>query len=181
MPKIKGTHNAMKSGMIAAEAVFDVLTKSEPDQMGIDPVEYESNLKKSWVWKELSEVRNVRPSFHNPFGIFGTMAYTAIFTLLFRGKEPWTLSHNGADHAKLKPAKDCKKIDYPKSDNVITFDLLSSVALTNTNHEGDQPAHLTLKNDKVPEERNLAIFDGPEQRFCPAGVYEVIPFLLIIY
>jgi electron-transferring-flavoprotein dehydrogenase len=92
----------------------------------------------------------------------------------FRGLEPWTLSHKGADYGKLKPAKECKKIEYPKPDGQLTFDLLSSVALTNTNHEGDQPAHLTLKNDKIPEERNLAIFDGPEQRFCPAGVYEYV-------
>ena len=88
--------------------------------------------------------------------------------------EPWTLSHHGADYGKLKPAKECQKIEYPKADGQLTFDLLSSVALTNTNHEADQPAHLTLKNDKIPEERNLAIFDGPEQRFCPAGVYEYV-------
>ncbi len=103
------------------------------------------------------------------------MAYTFLFSILGGGREPWTLSHGGADHTKLQPAANFKKIEYPKADNVITFDLLSSVALTNTNHEGDQPAHLTLKDDNIPEMRNLAIFDGPEQRFCPAGVYEYVP------
>ena len=175
VPKIKGTHNAMKSGMLAAEAIFDILKNDEKENVGVEPVEYEKNIKNSWVWKELNQIRNVRPSFHNPFGIWGTMAYTALFPLLMGGREPWTLSHGGPDHAKLKPANQCEKIEYPKPDGLFTFDLLSSVSLTNTNHEGDQPAHLTLKNDKVPEERNLTIFDGPEQRFCPAGVYEYVP------
>jgi electron-transferring-flavoprotein dehydrogenase len=107
--------------------------------------------------------------------MYGSAVYTAIFTILFGGREPWTLKHKGTDHSSLKPASECKKIDYPKPDNKITFDLLSSVALTNTNHEGDQPAHLTLMNDSIPIERNLKIYDGPEQRFCPAGVYEYVP------
>lgn len=178
VPKVKGTHNAMKSGMLAAEAVFDLLSNSDPEKAastGLEPVTYEEKIKNSWVWQELTQIRNVRPSFHNPFGIFGTMAYTALFSILLRGKEPWTLSHHGADYAKLKPAAQFEPIQYPKPDGVITFDLLSSVALTNTNHDHDQPAHLTLKNDHIPEERNLAIFDGPEQRFCPAGVYEYVP------
>ncbi len=177
VPKIKGTHNAMKSGILAAEAIFDMLKDADPSkslETGLEPIEYETKVKNSWIWKELNEIRNVRPSFHSPLGIFGTFAYTALFSVLLKGKEPWTLSHHGADYQKLKPAKECKPIEYPKPDNKITFDLLSSVALTNTNHEHDQPAHLTLKNDKVPEERNLAIFDGPEQRFCPAGVYEYV-------
>ncbi len=177
VPKIKGTHNAMKSGMLAAEAVFDLIKNLDPEKpvtTGLEPVEYEAKLKNSWVYDELKRIRNVRPSFHSPLGIFGTMAYTAIFSVLCKGKEPWTLSHHGADYGKLKPAKECPKIEYPKPDGKITFDLLSSVALTNTNHEADQPAHLTLKNDKIPEERNLGIFDGPEQRFCPAGVYEYV-------
>ena len=165
----------MKSGMLAAEAIFDLLKDSNPETTGLEPVEYEAKIKNSWVWKELNQIRNVRASFHNPFGIWGTMVYTAIFSIAFGGREPWTLSHHGADHSKLKPAKECDKIEYPKADNVLTFDLLSSVALTNTNHEHDQPAHLTLRDDKIPEERNLAVFDGPEQRFCPAGVYEYVP------
>jgi electron-transferring-flavoprotein dehydrogenase len=177
VPKIKGTHNAMKSGMLAAEAIFDVLKKADPEKAsnsGLEPIEYENKLKNSWVYDELKRVRNVRPSFHNPLGIFGTMIYTAIFSVFMRGKEPWTLSHKGADYGKLKPAKECKPIEYPKPDNVITFDLLSSVALTNTNHEADQPAHLTLKNDKIPVDANLSVYDGPEQRYCPAGVYEFV-------
>lgn len=177
VPKIKGTHNAMKSGMLAGEAVFELLTGPEAEksaETGLEPVKYEKMIRDSWVWEELKQIRNVRPSFHSPLGIFGTMVYTTIFSLLLRGKEPWTFSHGGADYAKLKPAEECKKIEYPKPDNVITFDLLSSVALTNTNHDHDQPSHLTLKDDRVPEERNLAVFDGPEQRFCPAGVYEYV-------
>jgi electron-transferring-flavoprotein dehydrogenase len=177
VPKIKGTHNAMKSGMLAAEAVFDLVKDLNPDESyesGVEPVAYEDMVKKSWIYDELKLVRNVRPSFHTPLGIFGTMAYTALFSVLGRGMEPWTLSHRGADYGKLKPAKDCQPIEYPKPDGKLTFDLLSSVALTNTNHEGNQPAHLTLRNDDVPVQRNLAIFDGPEQRFCPAGVYEYV-------
>ncbi|RWS14981.1 Electron transfer flavoprotein-ubiquinone oxidoreductase-like protein [Dinothrombium tinctorium] len=174
VPKIKGTHCAMKSGMLAAETIFDAFESGEL-KPGFEPVSYEERLKKSWVWKELKAVRNVRPSFHNPLGIYGTMMYTGLFTVLLRGKEPWTLKHGKPDYARLKPAAECKPIDYPKPDGKVIFDLLSSVALTGTNHESDQPPHLTLKNDDVPVERNLKIFDGPEQRFCPAGVYEYVP------
>jgi electron-transferring-flavoprotein dehydrogenase len=173
VPKIKGSHNAMKSGMIAAETVFDMVTDTDYKN-GSEPVQYEENLRKSWVWEELNMIRNIRPSAHTPLGLFGTMIATAL-TAVFKGREPFTLSHKGSDHEKLKPAKDFKPIEYPKPDNKISFDLLTSVALTNTNHDSDEPAHLTLLNDKIPEERNLAIFDGPEQRFCPAGVYEYVP------
>ena len=131
-------------------------------------------MKESWVWQELSTVRNVRPSFNSPLGIWGVMAYTGLFTWLMRGREPWTLRHHGADHTQLKPAKDCKPIDYPKPDGKISFDLLTSVALTGTNHDHDQPPHLTLLDDSVPEEHNLANFGGPEQNYCPAGVYEYV-------
>ncbi|CAL1289746.1 unnamed protein product [Larinioides sclopetarius] len=173
VPKIKGTHNAMKSAMIAAEAVYDLVTSEEKTSSTIEPTEYEKKLKESSVWKELKSVRNIRPSFHSPLGIYGTMMYTGLFYYLGRGKEPWTLSHHGADYGKLKPASECKPIEYPKPDGAITFDLLSSVALTGTNHD-DQPPHLTLRDDSVPTERNLKLFDGPEQRFCPAGVYEYV-------
>ncbi|KAG7257863.1 LOW QUALITY PROTEIN: hypothetical protein CRUP_037343 [Coryphaenoides rupestris] len=148
VPKIKGTHTAMKSGMLAAEAVYP---------------------------RELHAVRNIRPSFHNYLGLYGGMVYTGIFYWILRGKEPWTLHHCGRDSDQLKPAKDCTPIEYPKPDGKLSFDLLSSVALSGTNHEGDQPAHLTLRDDSVPVDRNLAVFDGPEQRFCPAGVYEYVP------
>lgn len=175
VPKIKGTHTAMQTGIFAADAIYDVLKDDEKENIGIEPVEYEKKVQESWVWSELKQIRNVRPSFHNPFGIWGTMAYTSLFSLLLGGREPWTLTHGGYDHSKLKPAAQCEKIEYPKPDGLFTFDLLSSVSLTNTNHEGDQPAHLTLKNDSIPVDRNLAVFDGPEQRFCPAGVYEYVP------
>jgi len=127
------------------------------------------------VWKELTAVRNVRPSFNTGLGIWGSMAYTGIFCWMLRGKEPWTLSHHGADHTSLEQANRSKPIDYPKPDGQISYDLLTSVALTGTNHESDQPAHLTLLDDSVPVQHNLAIYDGPEQRYCPAGVYEYVP------
>uniref|UniRef100_A0A667ZT05 Electron transfer flavoprotein-ubiquinone oxidoreductase n=1 Tax=Myripristis murdjan TaxID=586833 RepID=A0A667ZT05_9TELE len=177
VPKIKGTHTAMKSGMLAAESAFAKITDENlnSETTGLHVPEYAENLKKSWIWKELHAVRNIRPSFHNYFGLYGGMVYTGIFYWVLRGKEPWTLKHCGLDSAQLKPAKDCTPIEYPKPDGKISFDLLSSVALSGTNHEGDQPAHLTLKDDSVPVARNLAIYDGPEQRFCPAGVYEYVP------
>uniref|UniRef100_A0A8C6SZC9 Electron transfer flavoprotein-ubiquinone oxidoreductase n=1 Tax=Neogobius melanostomus TaxID=47308 RepID=A0A8C6SZC9_9GOBI len=177
VPKIKGTHTAMKSGMLAAEAIFPKVTAEDlhSETAGLHVPEYSEMLKKSSIWKELHAVRNIRPSFHNYFGLYGGMVYTGIFYWILRGKEPWTLKHCGMDAHQLKPAKDCTPIDYPKPDGKISFDLLSSVALSGTNHEGDQPAHLTLRDDSVPVDRNLALFDGPEQRFCPAGVYEYVP------
>lgn len=177
VPKIKGTHTAMKSGILASEAVFSHLTNEnlQSKTKGLDVPEYEENLKKSWVWKELYSVRNIRPSCHGALGIYGGMIYTGIFYWILRGMEPWTLKHPGADSDQLKPAKDCTPIEYPKPDGKISFDLLSSVALSGTNHEHDQPPHLTLKDDTVPVNKNLAIYDGPEQRFCPAGVYEFVP------
>ncbi|XP_076117636.1 electron transfer flavoprotein-ubiquinone oxidoreductase, mitochondrial-like [Mytilus galloprovincialis] len=178
VPKIKGTHNAMKSGMVAAEAVFETLNNeslaSNSPTAGLDPDVYEQKIRDSWVWKELHAVRNVRPSFNTKLGLYGGVMYTGLFYVLGRGKEPWTLSHGGADYTKLKPAAECKPIDYPKPDGQLSFDLLESVALTGTNHDHDQPAHLTLLNDDTPVNHNLAVFDGPEQRFCPAGVYEYV-------
>ncbi|XP_023845955.1 electron transfer flavoprotein-ubiquinone oxidoreductase, mitochondrial isoform X3 [Salvelinus sp. IW2-2015] len=177
VPKIKGTHTAMKSGMLAAEAIFPKVTAKDlaSETAGLHVPEYEDNLKKSWIWKELYSVRNIRPSFHNYFGLYGGMVYTGVFYWILRGKEPWTLKHAGLDSAQLKPAKECTAIEYPKPDGKLSFDLLSSVALSGTNHEGDQPPHLTLKDDSIPVTNNLAIYDGPEQRFCPAGVYEYVP------
>ncbi|XP_076315974.1 electron transfer flavoprotein-ubiquinone oxidoreductase, mitochondrial-like [Tachypleus tridentatus] len=172
--KIKGTHNAMKSAALAAESVIQtVCEEGSTRSQGLDPKIYEDKIRKSWVWEELTSVRNIRPSFHTPLGVYGTLAYGAVFYVIFRGKELWTLSHGGPDHERLKPASECKPIEYPKPDGVITFDLMSSVALTGTSHV-DQPVHLTLKDDLIPVKENLAIFDGPEQRFCPAGVYEYV-------
>ncbi|XP_071949414.1 electron transfer flavoprotein-ubiquinone oxidoreductase, mitochondrial-like [Antedon mediterranea] len=177
VPKIKGTHNAMKSGMLAAESIFDKLSNENltSETAGIYCDDYEDRIKSSWIWKELYSVRNIRPSFHSPLGVLGTMMYTGLFYFIGRGKEPWTLKHKHKDSETLKPASQCTPIEYPKPDGEISFDLLSSVALSGTNHEGNQPAHLTLMNDDVPVERNLAVYDGPEQRFCPAGVYEYVP------
>ena len=170
VPKIKGTHTAMKSGMTAAEAVFDSM-KDAPDAIGTEITGYRQKLEASWLWDELKSVRNIKPSFH--WGLFPAMAYSAIDTYLFRGKAPWTMKHR-PDHERLKPADQAKKIEYPKPDGVLTFDKLSSVFLSNTNHEEEQPCHLTLLNDDTPVAVNWAKYAGPEQRFCPAGVYEYV-------
>ena len=168
MPKIKGTHTAMKSGTVAAEAVFAAVAAGR----GADEVaEYPEQLRQSWLWEELYQVRNVKPSFS--WGLWAAIAYSALDTYLFRGKAPWTFHHK-PDHAKLKKANECPKIEYPKPDGVISFDKLSSVFISNTNHEEDQPCHLTLKDPTVPIRINLPLYDAPEQRYCPAGVYEIV-------
>jgi electron-transferring-flavoprotein dehydrogenase len=167
VPKIKGTHMAMKSGMTAAEAIFDALS----DEATGEVRSYPERLKKSWAWDELHRVRNIRPSFR--WGLWGGMAYSAIDTYIFQGKAPWTL-RNHADHTALKPAAQFRPIDYPKPDGKLTFDRLSSVFISNTNHEENQPSHLTLKDPSVPINVNLATYDAPEQRYCPAGVYEIV-------
>ena len=168
VPKIKGTHTAMKSGMTAAEAIFDGLRddSSSPEITG-----YRSRLENTWVWDELHRVRNLRPSFR--WGLWGGMLYSGLDTYVLRGKAPWTLHHH-ADHAALKKASECPRLEYPKPDGVVSFDRNSSVFLSNTNHEEDQPVHLTLKDDSVPIAVNLAEYDAPEQRYCPAGVYEIV-------
>ena len=169
VPKIKGTHTAMKSGMTAAEAIFPRLKAG--DAAGAEIAAYPEALKKTWLWDELHQVRNIRPSFHK--GMWLGLAYSAIDTYLFRGKAPWTFHHK-ADNLSLKKAAEAPKIAYPKPDNAVTFDRLSSVFLSATNHEENQPAHLTLKNKEVPISTNLALYDAPEQRYCPAGVYEIV-------
>ena len=167
VPKIKGSHTAMKSGMTAAEAVFDALDESGPREV----VGYRQRLEGSWLWEELRRVRNIRPSFR--YGLLGGLLYSGLDTYLLRGKAPWTFNHH-ADHTQLKRADECPRIEYPKPDNKVSFDRLSSVFLSATNHEEDQPIHLTLKNDIVPIDINLAQYDAPEQRYCPAGVYEIM-------
>ncbi|WP_430437604.1 electron transfer flavoprotein-ubiquinone oxidoreductase [Oceanibaculum nanhaiense] len=174
VPKIKGTHTAMKSGMLAAESAFEALTQEGAQEgagNGIELTAYPEALKASWVWQELRGVRNIRPAFHN--GMWAGLAYSAVDTYLLRGKAPWTF-RNHADHPQLKKASECTPIDYPKPDGKITFDKLSSVFISNTNHEENQPAHLTLRDKSVPIEVNLALYDAPEQRYCPAGVYEIV-------
>ena len=168
VPKIKGTHTAMKSGMTAAEAIFDAL---RDDSSPCEATDYRSRLEGTWLWDELHRVRNLRPSFR--WGLWGGMFYSGFDTYLLRGKAPWTLHHH-ADHAALKKASECPRIEYPKPDGEVSFDRNSSVFLSNTNHEEDQPVHLTLKDDSVPIAVNLAEFDAPEQRYCPAGVYEIV-------
>ena len=167
MPKIKGTHTAMKSGMIAAEAVFEHLRTGG----GAEVVAYPERLRHSWVWDELYRVRNIRPSFR--WGLYGGIAYSALDTYVLRGKAPWTL-HNHADHTAAQDGSRCTPIAYPKPDGTLTFDRLSSVFVSNTNHEEDQLPHLQLKDRSVPINVNLALYDAPEQRYCPAGVYEIV-------
>ncbi len=170
VPKIKGTHNAMKSGMVAAEAVFEALQKD--DSPGQEVTAYLDGLKKSWIWDELYRVRNIRPAMAK-WGLWGGMAYSALDTYVFRGKAPWTFN-NHADHEQIGKKTGFKPIQYPKPDGKLTFDKLSSVFISNTNHEEDQPSHLTLKDDSVPVQINLEHYDAPEQRYCPAGVYEIV-------
>jgi electron-transferring-flavoprotein dehydrogenase len=167
VPKIKGTHTSMKSGMTAAEALYDHLTSGG----GAEVVGYPERLRHTWLWDELQGVRNIRPSFR--WGLFGGIAYSAIDTYLLRGKAPWTLHHH-ADHTQLRRKSAFHPIDYPKPDGRITFDRLSSVFISNTNHEEDQPSHLRLKDASVPVNVNLELYDAPEQRYCPAGVYEIV-------
>jgi electron-transferring-flavoprotein dehydrogenase len=168
VPKIKGSHTAMKTGMLAAEAAFEALGKAE--QPG-EITAYPERLKQSWVWKELKLVRNIRPSFH--VGLWGGLIGAALDTYIFRGRAPWTLHHT-PDHTRLMKANEAMPIDYPKPDGVVSFDRLSSVFLSSTNHEENQPPHLTLKNPDIPIEFNLALYEAPEQRYCPAGVYEIV-------
>jgi electron-transferring-flavoprotein dehydrogenase len=166
VPKIKGSHTAMKSGMVAAEAVAALLAGA-----GNEAVTYPAQLKQSWLWDELYRVRNIKPSFK--WGLYAAIAYSALDTYVLRGRAPWTLRHK-PDHEQLKLASECRPIAYPKPDGIISFDRLSSVFISNTNHEENQPSHLTLRDDGAPIAVNLALYDAPEQRYCPAGVYEMV-------
>jgi electron-transferring-flavoprotein dehydrogenase len=169
VPKIKGSHAAIKTGMLAAEAAFEALRggDSRPPVLAA----YPDAFRKSWLHKELRRARNFRPAFRRGL-LFGTL-YGGVDLKLLRGRAPWTLK-NHADHTSLKKAAESRKIDYPKPDGEVSFDRLSSVFVSNTNHEEDQPGHLTLKDEGVPIATNLALYDAPEQRYCPAGVYEII-------
>ena len=169
VPKIKGSHNAMKSGMLAADAIVEAFEAGNPPAI---LESYEAKIKSSWVYKELHKARNFRPWFAK-LGLFG-MAFGGAELKLFGGKTPWTLRTRHKDNECLKPACEMPKIDYPKPDNMISFDRNSSVALANTAHDTDQPVHLTLKDTRVPIAHNLTLYDAPEQRYCPAGVYEIV-------
>jgi electron-transferring-flavoprotein dehydrogenase len=169
VPKIKGTHTSMKSGMVAAETVAEALAAGDSRDLSA----YEARLRESWVWEELSRVRNVRPSFAK-FGLWGGLAYSAIDTYLLRGKAPWTFHHAHPDNDTLIDAQSAPRIEYPRPDGVLTFDRLSSVFISNTNHEENQPSHLRLADAGVAISLNWQRFRSPEARYCPAGVYEIV-------
>ena len=164
VPKIKGSHTAMKSGMVAAETIFRRLSGSP--EAGVRRA-----LEESWVWEELRRVRNIRPSFR--WGLWAGLAYSALDTYVLRGRAPWTFHHH-ADHLQLARASEARRIDYPRPDGKISFDRLSSVFISNTNHEEDQPPHLRLREPEKAIAVNYRLYDSPEQRYCPAGVYEIV-------
>jgi electron-transferring-flavoprotein dehydrogenase len=167
--RIKGSHAAIKTGMLAADAAFAALGESrQHDELASYPAAFEQ----SWLHEELHVARNFKPWMSK--GLYLGTIMTGIDQILFKGKAPWTLHHQHADHECLRPASDFKPIAYPKPDGKLTFDRLSSVFISNTNHAEDQPVHLTLKNPAIPVEVNLAKYAGPEQRYCPAGVYEFV-------
>lgn len=172
VPKIKGTHTAMKSAMLAAEACFDALMADNTGQDGETELKaYPEKLNQSWVADELYTVRNIRPGFK--FGLVFGLANAAFETYITYGKSPWTLKHH-ADYASLLPAAQAKKIDYPKPDGILTFDRLSSVYLTNTYHEENQPCHLKLRDPALAIAVNYQEYASPESRYCPAAVYEIV-------
>ncbi|MBL7481078.1 electron transfer flavoprotein-ubiquinone oxidoreductase [Legionella bononiensis] len=169
VPKIKGIHTAMQSGMLAAQACFEVLNQDSTNQHELST--YPEKIKNSWLAQELYSVRNIRPGFK--FGLIPGLINAAFETYITRGHSPWTLS-NHADHTSLIPADKAKKIDYPKPDGKLTFDKLSSVFLSNTYHEENQPCHLKLQQPKLAIDVNLKIYASPESRYCPAAVYEIV-------
>ena len=164
VPKIKGSHTAMKSGMVAAETVFARLG-------GDANATVREALQRSWIWDELYRVRNIRPSFR--LGLWGGLLYSALDTYVLRGRAPWTMHHH-PDHTQLIPASAAPRIQYPRPDGQISFDRLSSVFISNTNHEEDQPPHLRLRDPAKAIAINYRLYDSPEQRYCPAGVYEIV-------
>jgi electron-transferring-flavoprotein dehydrogenase len=169
--KIKGTHNAMKTGMLASESVFAAVKGGSEGHDELDS--YTKAYEASWVYKELHKSRNVNPAIHK-FGVLMGAAFAFVDQTIFQGKLPFTLSDPTPDHEMLKPAAKCKPTDYPKPDGVITFDKTSSVFLSATNHEEDQPCHLQLADPDIPLQKNLPMYNEPAQLYCPVGVYEVL-------
>ncbi|MCY4097596.1 MAG: electron transfer flavoprotein-ubiquinone oxidoreductase [Rhodospirillales bacterium] len=167
VPRLKGTHTAIKSGMCAAEAAARALADGT-----VDCAAYDTEFRASWAYRELFRGRNVRPGFR--YGRFWGTVLAGIDQILLRGRAPWTLRHGKPDHASLEDAASARPITYPKPDGEITFDRLTNVAFSGTNHEEGQPCHLQLADSDVPLSVNLARYDGPEQRYCPAGVYEFV-------
>ncbi len=168
--KIKGAHTAIKTGALAAESVYEALANGDEYS---ELTSYEDAIRNSWVHEELYRARNFGPSLHK-FGTFFGASFTYIDQNIFRGKLPFTMHNTHADHDSLQKASEAQVIEYPKPDGVISFDRLSSVFLSSTNHEEDQPSHLTLKDESIPIAFNLPEYDEPAQRYCPAGVYEVV-------
>ncbi len=168
--KIKGSHTAMKSGMLAAEALAELL---KAGKAGDEPLNYTDKFKNSWLFEELYKARNFGPAMHR-MGTFMGAAFNWIDQNIFDGKIPYTIHDNTPDYACLDLAAQCTPITYPKPDGKISFDKLSSVFLSSTNHEEDQPIHLQLKNADIPIKKNLPLYAEPAQRYCPAGVYEVV-------
>jgi len=167
--RIKGSHAAIKTGSLAAEAAFEALTaERSQDILSAYPIAFEQ----SWLYEELNKARNFKQWFKK--GRLIATLMTGIEQLVFKGKMPWTIHRTKADHECLKPAAECAKIDYPKPDGKLTFDRLTSVFISNTNHEENEPVHLTLKDASIPVDTNLRVYAGPEQRYCPAGVYEFV-------
>ncbi|RRD01820.1 electron transfer flavoprotein-ubiquinone oxidoreductase [Amphritea balenae] len=171
--KIKGTHTAMKSGMVAAESIFQALSSAEQQSGNQELTTFADNFKNSWLYDELYRSRNFGPAMHK-FGAIMGGAFNFVDQNIFNGKLPLTLRDNSEDHAQLKLASEAPVIDYPKPDGVLSFDKLSSVFLSNTNHEEDQLCHLKLTDAQIPLGQNLTRFAEPAQRYCPAGVYEVV-------
>ena len=167
--RIKGSHAAIKSGMLAAETAFAALSNSPPPA---ELIEYPRAFEASWLHDELHRARNFKPLMSKHLFVGSPMVF--VDQMIFGGKAPWTLHHAHADHETLVNKSNATPIEYPKPDGVLTFDRLSSVFVSNTNHEENQPAHLTLKDTSVPVNVNLALYDAPEQRYCPAGVYEIV-------
>lgn len=186
VPKVKGTHTAVKSGIVAAETIISTFKQMELDPCDeenfeelstpIDLSQYEENFKDSWAYKELYAVRNVRPSFNSPLGMVGGLVHSGLLTMITQGKEPWTLSHHGTDSEATQDANKFQPIEYPKPDNELTFDILTSVSRTGTYHDEDEPCHLKIpdQDSRKHAELNWTKYRGVEQRFCPAGVYEYI-------
>jgi len=167
--RIKGSHCAIKSGMLAAEAAFDALAAGRSKD---ELVAYPEAFRQSWLFDELFRARNFKPWMSK--GLYTGTLMVGIDQIVFGGKAPWTLHHDHADNETLRKKTEVEPIKYPRPDGVLTFDRLSSVFISNTNHSEDQPIHLTLKDPGVPVEVNLALYDAPEQRYCPAGVYEIV-------
>lgn len=172
VPKIKGTHSAIKSGMLAAESAFTALKSTDSGSVFL--YDYEDALRESSIWSELKSVRNMRPSFSTALGVYGGIMYSGLEAYVFRGKTPWTLNHHSTDPDATKTADKCSKIEYPKPDGKLSFDILTSVSRTGTNHEEDQPVHLQVKDWDKHTEASWPKYKGIENRFCPAGVYEYV-------